>query len=189
MKQVVIKNITEALTLGQKAINGATVHNDIIVINTAANITADHNALVLARDNYELGKALASDRRATVRSKVDVSREALTICRDIFKPFFGSEYNESWDLVGLRGTIAIPRSADEVQPLLPMFKAQLVAHPEREHAGLLATAAHLDILYTDLVTAQNAVITQDTEVQSLKSIRDDKFEALNKRFRDLIEGR
>src|SRR4051812_28966516 len=36
------------------------------------------------------------------------------------------------------------------------------AHPEREHARLEATAVHFDALYTDMIAAQNAVITQDS---------------------------
>ncbi|MDB6027695.1 MAG: hypothetical protein JWM68_3918 [Verrucomicrobiales bacterium] len=186
MKQVQMKTLSDALTLGQKAIKGSTVHNDLVVINTAATITLDLTALVLARDNYELGKALASDRRGAVRTTLGVSREALAICRDIFKPYFGSEYNESWDITGLRGSIGIPRSADDVQPLLLTFKTQLAAHPEREHAGLEATAVHFDALYTNIIAAQNAVITQDAAVQSLKALRDEKLDALTKRIRDLM---
>src|SRR5690348_4732303 len=86
------------LTSAVGAAKAAADHGDSIGVlqNTAPKIEADILALTDAIDAYERAKAELSSCRATVRQVVGDSRSLLTLGRDSFKPFLGSEYNEGW---------------------------------------------------------------------------------------------
>jgi len=177
------------LTSAVGAAKAAADHGDSIGVlqNTAPKIEADILALTEAIDAYEKSKEELSLRRAIVREYVRDSRGLLTMGRDSFKPFLGSEYNEGWDITGLTGSLAIPVAMDDVQPLLRSFKAYLVMHPEHEVDPRDVTVGKFDELFGQLVESRRAVREQEVVADQKRQIRDEKVRQLRKRMRDLIE--
>ena len=190
MKQDLIKKIPVLIPAAIKAITGSTLHSPTLNIlqGTPENITADLNALVAARDNYEQAKVTLTVTRNTFVLKTQLTRETIRIARDILKQYLGTEYNSQWDMLGLpEGSIVVPKSPDDLFPAVLGFKAHFVAFPERENIPLQITAVKMQALYDDLIAAQAAVLTGEESVQQLKAIRDDKADRLFKRLRATIE--
>lgn len=188
MKNTVPKSIPALLTLAGDAADGAGLYQTPLPLlqNTQASINADITPLVSANTAYATGKAELATSRETARTLLDTSRMFLTLGRDNFKPFFGSEYNQGWDAVGLVGTLMIPRAEEDVLPLLTTYKEFLTANPSFEVVAKDITAARADELYTQLKAARSTVHAKETLVGNLLEDRDLKADRLRKRLSDLI---
>ncbi|MDB6027341.1 MAG: hypothetical protein JWM68_3564 [Verrucomicrobiales bacterium] len=155
--------------------------------NPELKINLDADALALANDIYEQGKSGLSALRTTVHAQFDASLARLTLARDVFKPFLGSQFGPSWEELGMPDSLAFPRTAAEVQPILRCYKTFLEAHPTRENVDLGITAAAFDTLFDDMKAARDAVTAQELVVDTKKVIRDNKATQLRKRMRDLLD--
>lgn len=155
--------------------------------NPEPKIRLDIAALVAAINLYEQAKSGASARRVTMHEMADLALERLTLARDVFKPILGSQFGPAWQGLGMPDSLSFPRSADELQPIIGLYKTFLVNNPERENEDLLITATAFDTLYTNLDAARNAVTAQDLVVDSTKIVRDEKAALLRKRMRSLVD--
>jgi len=182
MEQDRIQSIADHMDAGDKTINGATLHPTLAVVNTAAAIEMDQDAMTTARDNYENAKTVLGDRRDEVVTLVNLSRETLTHGRNILRKYLGKRYNQNWDSTGLVGNLQIPIEPARVKTLLPSFKAHFTANPARENADLGVTALNFEDLHANLVAAENSVINQETAVKTMKDLRDAKVAAMGKRL-------
>ncbi|MDB6025154.1 MAG: hypothetical protein JWM68_1377 [Verrucomicrobiales bacterium] len=189
MKNTVPQTLAALQTAAHKAAYGSGLYGAGLPLfqNTQTNINVDINALVVSILAHGTGKTELAIRREMTRTKVDISRQFLTLGRDTFKPVLGSEYNQSWDLTGLVGSLVIPRTADELLPVLTSFKGFLTVNPALEVPNKEITADKADALFEDLKDAVNAVDGQETNLGILMKARDAKAEILSKRLSDLIQ--
>ena len=188
MTNIVTSVITALLVLCEKVAGGLAQFGAAIglVQNTEQKVRDDAAALVVARDNYEQGKALLASRREATRVAALAGRQFLILARDILKPFLGGSYSQAWNVAGYAGSLEIPRSTDGIQGRLQALHAFFVANPLRENAALNVTAVACQTLFNDIVAAQNAVIVQETAVKDLLRIRDEKAEDVRIRLRGVI---
>ncbi|MDB6027459.1 MAG: hypothetical protein JWM68_3682 [Verrucomicrobiales bacterium] len=155
--------------------------------NTAVNIGIDADALTTTCNNHDAGKVVLATKRALLATVVVIVRAFLMFGRDILKPIFGNEYSQAFDVLGLVGSIAIPRTAEELLVILQKFKAYFTAHPELEDPLHNITAARAQELYDELLAALNAVNSQEGAVETLMQLRDQAAEKLRKRLRGVID--
>ncbi|MDB6028136.1 MAG: hypothetical protein JWM68_4359 [Verrucomicrobiales bacterium] len=127
---------------------------------------------------FNNAKLLLRTKRDAFSEARDAVRIFATLLREILKPIFGSEFNESWAVLGFVDSLAISMKFEDLRPLLQTMVAFLTANPAREVAVLNITAAHAQVLLTALEEAQAAVTLQETAVGMIKDDRDAKFEAL-----------
>ncbi len=188
MTNIIAKTIPALLTDAGDAAQAADNHGNEIGLwqNTAPKIRGSITALAEAADAFERARVELSRRRAVVRGLVVSSRGFLTLARDLFKPTLGPEYNEAWDFTGLTGSLVIPTSPFDLQPLLRSFKAFLTARPHEEVLVKQITAEKFDKLFIDLNDARASVRMQETAVNQAREMREEKFRLLRKRMRDLI---
>src|SRR4051794_621203 len=125
MKQDTIKNIPDLLSQAGVINLGITAHEETIplVLNTSLAFSADMNALIVVRDDHEQAKLTLAEKFALVDSIMAVSRNDLTVGRDVLKKHFGYSYSQKYAAIGLnKGTIAVPRSIEGVQSTLGAYK-------------------------------------------------------------------
>lgn len=187
MKNTIPQSIPALLTLAGDAADGAGLYHAAIPLlqNTKANIQADIDPLVDAIMAYGAGKAELASLREAANAKLEDSRKFLTLGRDNLKPHFGSEYNQGWDIVGLVGSLSIPRAEADVLPVLTSFKEFFAANAAYEVPPKV-TATLAEAFFSDLKAARSAVNAQETVVGNLMAVRDGKAAALYKRIRGLI---
>ncbi|MDB6025227.1 MAG: hypothetical protein JWM68_1450 [Verrucomicrobiales bacterium] len=189
MKQKEIKPIPVLRGAAAVAKAAATTHGAGIPLlqNTADNIGMDADALTTACNNYESGKVVLTTVRSLLATIVVTVRACLTLGRDLMKPLFGGEYSQAYDVLGLVGSLMIPSTTQELLVILEAFKAFFTAHPELEDPLHHITAAHCQVLYDQLLVAQNNVNTQVAAVDNLLEARDAAAEKLRKRIRGVID--
>jgi hypothetical protein len=125
-------------------------------------------------------------RRQLTRDLIEEGRAFLTFARDTFKPVLGYEYNQRWDVVGIVGSLWIPRMESLVLPMLQMFHQWLASHPENEFPLLDITAARALELFTALRNARTAVNEQESITSGLLRERNEKATKLKRRIRGTI---
>lgn len=155
--------------------------------NTVANIGADADGLTTTRNNHEQSKVVLAQKRAVLATSVGNTRAFLTLGRDILKPIFGNEYSQAYDVLGLVGSIAIPRTSQELLPVLQAFKAYFVANPASEDDSRDITALQAQALYDQLLAAQVDVNDETMNVESTKTLRDAAADQMRKRIRMVID--
>ncbi len=190
MDNPITKSIPELLNAAAE-VKGAAENEALdvsLVVNTAANIGADTDALTTTRNNHEQGKVVLADCRAVLLSVIMTVRLFLTLGRDMMKPIFGAVYSEAFDILGFTNdSIGVPFTAEELLPMLQAYKAFYLTNPSRENAPIGITAAQAQLLYDQLNAAKNAVNAQKGIVQNLKDQRDEAASQLRKRLRDVIK--
>ncbi len=189
MKQPFIQTPGAALTIGGKAVDGATLHAAGLGItrHTAAAITADRNALIAQRTAYEAAKtALALERAARDAATVS-TRGFVVLTRDMLKPHFGSQHNASWTAAGFVNSLVVPATPDKVILLVESLSEFLTGRPDLENAALNITAAQADTVTANLLAAQNSVKNKEVVAKNALALRNTKYLALRKRLRDLIK--
>ncbi|MDB6029506.1 MAG: hypothetical protein JWM68_5729 [Verrucomicrobiales bacterium] len=155
--------------------------------NTAINIGADADTLTTACNTHEAGKVVLATYRSVLATIVIMVRAFLTLGRDLMKPVLGGEYSQAFDVLGLIGSLMIPSKTQDLLVILAAFKAFFTDHPELEDASRNITAAQCQVLYDQLLAAQNTVNVQVAEVQTSKETRDVAADKLRKRLRGLVE--
>jgi hypothetical protein len=155
--------------------------------NTEPAILADQTGLITARNKYEEGKDELDKRINALGTLTTVAKGFLTTARDVLKPALGTSYSQAWDATGFVGSLEVPRTADELQPIVQSMTAYLTGHPNLENEKLNVTAPAADTLFKKMETAQNAINEQETEVGNLLKARDAKVRKLRKRLRGLAD--
>lgn len=189
MKQKDLKTIPAVRGAAAVVKAAATTHGDGIPLlqNTAGNIGMDADTLTTACNNHESGKVVLASYRSVLATMVFTIRAFLTLGRDILKPLLGGEYTQAYDVLGLIGSIMIPNTTEELLVVLEAFKAYFTAHPEQEDPLHHITAARCQVLYDQLLMAQNNVNTQVAAVDDLMDARDVAAEKMRKRIRGVID--
>jgi hypothetical protein len=188
MQQKQIRTLTELLgsagTIKAAALaKGADIP---LLHNTAGNIGMDADALTTACTNHDAGKVVLANTRAALAALIIMVRAFLMLGRDILKPLLGNEYSQAFDVLGLVGSIAIPRTSEELQAVLIKFKAFFTAHPELEDASRNITAAQCQALYDQLVAAHSNVNFQENLAEELMDTRDQAAEKMRGRIQSLM---
>ncbi|MDB6025175.1 MAG: hypothetical protein JWM68_1398 [Verrucomicrobiales bacterium] len=155
--------------------------------NSEPKIRIDIAALLLAINIYETAKTELSARRETVRTVTESTLDRMILARDNFKPVLGSQFGQPWVALGMPDSLAFPRTAVELQPIVGSYKEYLETHPAQEVAAKEITAAAFDALFTGLNAARDAVTAQELVIDNAKGIRDDKAAILRKRMRSLVD--
>ncbi len=154
---------------------------------TVANGLALKLAELLTADNaHKQAKVLLRTRKTALDAVLVVARAFMTVARDVVKPTFGSQYSQVWDAMGLVGSISIPKSADELLPVLQSAKGNFTATPALENAALGVTAVQAGAQYDALLAANNAYIQQKDAVNQAMTARDEKAKALESALRVLL---
>lgn len=169
-------------------IGGATEHGtDIgLVRNTPVNMTADHNALLLKRDEYEAARAALTGLYAGLDAATAAARAFIMQTRDLLKPHLGTRYSSAWISTGFNGSLEVRRQPSWQLATLTALAAYLTNNPAREIAELNITAIRAGEHADAVTAAQNAVNTQKGVVKGLWFNRNDALKALTKRMSDLI---
>ena len=188
MQQTIPYSQPDLLSLAGVIHIGATNNGAAIPLlqNPATAIAADIEALSTARNNHEQTKMTLAEKYALVDSIMEEGRKKLTIGRDILKPHLGYEYNDKYTAIGLVGSSVIPRDILGLQSTLGAFKGFFEANAALEHADLDITAAHYELLHSQLLAARGGVNTQKQVVEDAMALRDAKADQLRSRIRWVI---
>ncbi len=188
MQKTIPATNTDLLAMATDMSIGAEEHEATVpvVINTKVNIDADIQALVNAIMAHGQGRNDLKERRETTREKVYSSRALLMFGRDSLKLDFGNEFNEFWMELGHNGSLEIVPNEAQVLQFLRLYKDYLDRNPAAEIPAKNFTAAHLELLRTQLTEARGAVNLQETVVSALMATRDNQAVKLRKRVRDVI---
>ena len=188
MQNKIEESLSSLLAQAEDAAGGAKrLENEIgLLQNKSPDIDAEKKAVANAVRDYEDARFELSARRETVRTLIETCRMTLTLARDIFKFTLGSEYSQAWEITGLAGSLALPKTFDGIQYLLSPFAAFLRTNPDHEFRAKGITATNFDSLRTQLETARDDAREQKMIVAQLLAGRDQKAATLRKRLRDLI---
>jgi hypothetical protein len=189
VRQKEIESIPGLLNLGNVAKGAAAQYGAAIglVHNNELNLGLRVSALTLAKDQHEQTKVDLATKRAAQRLTLQTCRTFLQVGRDLFKPTLGNEYSEAWDITGFVGSLRMPRTGEEVQPVLHGFKTFLTANPAMENVSANITAKRAGELHDELLAARWAHNVQGTTVAEAKLVRDEKAKELRRSLRGLVD--
>lgn len=188
MKQKVYNNLPALLAAGNHASAGAATHAATLGLVDGTKVLIDGalNALVTARDAYELAKGeLATRREARVVEQKKVY-DLLFGSRDLLRRTLGKQYSPAWQGTGFNFSLEVPRSIAKLQSVAGTLKAFLVENPALERVDLM-TAAKVDDALEALTDADTAVTQQESAVGTALTNRRDKEKALRLRLRWTID--
>ncbi len=186
MKNPIDKTNNGALTSMALAIHGATLYPMITLLRyPLAVLIALRAAAVTARDNYENGKPVMKSLRDGLNAARLQARAFMFLVREILKPIFGSEYSELWNAIGLYGSLEIPQNVDDLVLLLEAVVAYLTANPTVGVDRNLTAAEAQDVLDA-LKNARKSVLDQEDAMANMLVVRDQKFAAVRKGLRGLL---
>jgi hypothetical protein len=162
------------------AIQGATLNPAITLLRYPLMLlTAIRLAAVMARDTYENNKQQLPGLRGVVNTARMQARAFAILARDVLKPIFGGQYSEIWDATGYVGSLETPTNVNELCILLEALVAFFTANPAYEVAGRV-TAAKAQELLTTLSNARQALSDQETKVDNLLALRNQKLDVVRK---------
>ena len=184
MKQNKIQTINQAVFSAKSILAGITeVGAGVnLTFNPQADINTDLVNQIMACGNHEQAKQVKATRRNALFDKLQEVTTFVRVTRDFFKTIWGTEFSELFTALGFKnGSLALPDSIEDLVGMLQAIKAHLTANPTQE-VGTVITAARAQALLDELFAAQQAISSQEAEIESLITIRDEKFEALRKRI-------
>jgi len=189
MKQEIVKSFGLLSNLGTNVVGGLTLLETVLGVVHVPKLKVEVDLLALLTGNtaYQNGRLLLSDRRDSVRGLTQQGRELIMITRDMLKPRFGSQFSNTWEILGYKNSLAGPTSAEDVKVMLEAIRAYFEANPTLEVPTLGITAANAASLLTDLKAAIVAVNLQDATVGTLRDTRDLKMDTLMGTLRDLVD--
>ena len=188
MKQEKIRTIDDALDLSTRNVAGATeLGVDGLKQNTTAAITADRAALVAARTAFDAANTERATRIDALQTALAGGRAFAMAARDMLKRRLGNQYSQAWDTAGFVGSIEIPRTIGGVKIVLERLAVYFTANPTHGSVDQNVTAEAAQILFDELVAAQNAVDSQKAAVGTLQQTRNSKFKALKRRLRGVVK--
>ncbi|MDB6028002.1 MAG: hypothetical protein JWM68_4225 [Verrucomicrobiales bacterium] len=168
--ELVIGGITE---LGA----GVTLH-----YNVKDDINEELVNLVMACGGHEQAKQVKATRRSLFIDAMNEAIKFIRVVRDLLKLIFGYEYSDLWTALGFRDNLALPDSEEDIMAMLQAIRSHFTNNPAHELAAINVTAARALTLYTALVAAQQAIVSQEATVKESMDVRDGKFEVVRKRI-------
>jgi hypothetical protein len=178
------------MVLSKEAFDGATSIGLSIplLINTAAAINSDRNALKNSQATYKGSKAALAPLFAAQRTALDSAYSWCFTARDVLRTFCGRGPNEGWVASGFQSdSLAIPRKFDELYTLVETLQGYFTAHPGHQNADLDVTAEFAGITLASLGNAHSAVVAQRADVTANRQDRDAKRRALRTRLSGLCK--
>ncbi|HET6408049.1 MAG TPA: fibronectin type III domain-containing protein [Chthoniobacteraceae bacterium] len=179
------------------ALTGAITHGAAIGLehNNAEAIGADYHRLfgdpAATLPELRIGKQ-GEYREAVAQAIAATAANQLTVksCQDFFvaavdllRPSFGRYWNTAWNTAGFTfGTLKVP---NDPRPALLELRAYFQLHPERESVERNVNAARAQTLIGLLDAARLSVATKEAAKTAAKQSRDEAFEKLRARVRDL----
>ncbi len=188
MRQNKVTSIPMMLALAVKIVAGLQQFAAILGIAHITKPVVDAVTLELstARDNYDAAKAELITLRAAQTALLPSVRAYLTSVREVLKPTLGNQYSQAWDVTGFRGSLAVPKSADELHGIVTSLKTFFTNNPGLEVLQLNVTAARADALLVQLDAVQSAIVLQGSKVNDLITVRDQKADKFTATVRSLI---
>ncbi|MDB6024560.1 MAG: hypothetical protein JWM68_783 [Verrucomicrobiales bacterium] len=189
MKNTFATSIMGLLIAIALAIEGATTHGPTLNLLhfPLLVLVAIYTAAMTALATYETGKQTLRDLRVALEAARSEARAFAMLARDILKPIFGTVYSEAWNVVGFVDSLEVASNVDELIFLLERIVAFFTANPTLEIASRNITAAHAQIVLDGLKNARKAVNDQETVVENLKTVRDEKLDAVRAALRGLFD--
>ncbi|MDB6029389.1 MAG: hypothetical protein JWM68_5612 [Verrucomicrobiales bacterium] len=184
MKQKQIFTINSALNAGKLIVAGITEVGAGISLphNPLADINTDLVNQIMACGNHEQAKQVKATRRNVLVLQLEEVTNFIRGTRDVFKMTWGTEFSELFTALGFKnGSLALPDSLEDMTGTLQAIKTHLASNPTQE-VGTVITAARAQELLDALFAAQAAIASQDAEIESMITIRDEKFDVLKKRI-------
>ena len=183
------KQLVDLVQAARTAANGLKDHGASLGIatNTETNVRADIADFTTKDNAYGAARVSVTTARNAVNGITATARLRLTLARDALKPTFGTSYNQAWDIVGLVGSLEIPREVNKVHELVAHFEDYYTQNPGAEIPTQNITAAQFEALFNSMDTNKNALKAAELARDNAKSARDDAAEQLRKRLRDLIK--
>jgi hypothetical protein len=175
------------------AINLGTVinleHNDAEAIGTDYHrLFGDPNAAVPElrvgkQGEYTEAKSQAIAATAANRLTVKAGQSFFIASIDLLRSSYGRVWNSVWNAAGFTfGSLAVPKNP---RSALVEFRAYFLLHPERESVERNVNATRAQALIIQLDAAQQNVAAKEAAKVAAKQARDDAFEKLRARIRDL----
>ena len=188
MTNKIPSRLSALIGFSAQVIGGATEHGaDIgLVRNTPENMTADHQALLLKRDEYEAARIALNGLYDELDEVTAAARVFIMQTRDLLKPHLGTRYSSAWISTGFNGTLEVHKQPAWQLATLTALATYLTNNPARENLDLNITAVRATEHVASVTAAQNAVNTQKGVVKTLLNSRNDALKALTKRMADLI---
>lgn len=189
MKNRITKSVPFLVTSTGKAIGGLTLYAAEVQPKyiDAQGLELKLESLIASDSSYQQGKIELKGVRATLYALTASVRQFVYVARDVVKPHLGNTYSQDWEAFGLMGSMEVPRSVDDLLPLLHSIDGYYTAHPEHQNPLLQATAARADELQTALSAASNAVNHQLDVLSRLYRERDTAAIALQAALRLLLK--
>ncbi len=180
---------SDLLTSAQDLAHGEElIGNELDVAqNKSVKLNADIADLIGKRAGYEIAKDQLAVYREAIQSVYKTGRTFMGLSRDMFKPRLGTEFSDSWKLVGFEDTLALPATPAQMQLALQTIKNYFTANPTYEVAALNLTSAHAQALFDQLSAARGAVYNQEMVVSAAKDARDAASTKLRLRYRGFID--
>lgn len=171
------------------AIQGATTHGPTLNLLhfPLLVLVAIHTAAMTALATYETGKQTLRALRTALDNARSDARGFAMLARDILKPIFGTGFSDAWNVVGFIDSLEVPMNVNELIFLLERIVAFFTANPTLEIASRNITAAHAQLVLDGLKDARKAVSDQETVVENLKTVRDDKLDKVSAALRGLFD--
>ncbi|MDB6029452.1 MAG: hypothetical protein JWM68_5675 [Verrucomicrobiales bacterium] len=186
MQNPIDKTNNGALTSMALAINGAILYPTMTLLRyPLIALLALRAAALTARDNYENAKPPLKVLRDAIEVARLEARVFMFLTREILRPTFGFGYSELWNAIGLFVSLEIPQRVDDLILVLEAVVAYLTANPAAGAAHNLTAASAQAVLDT-LSDARKAVSDQEDAMANLLVVREDKFTALRKGLRGLL---
>ncbi|MDB6025799.1 MAG: hypothetical protein JWM68_2022 [Verrucomicrobiales bacterium] len=172
---------------GLTALTAARHHDDIhLAHNTPENINADVAAVEVSVLDYNQSNTRLRQCYQIVSEKTEAAKTCATITREILKLKLGNQHSQRWINTGFADSLAMPRSATELLPVVFFLGRYLGENPGLQVPDLNVTADYLGTLHQDLLGAINAVNQELTQNGKLLSLRNENVAKLRKRMSDLV---
>jgi hypothetical protein len=188
MKQKIPKPNADLIGFAGRVANGA--------MRFGAEIGLSHNTENKFRDDIAAARNTSFDysrNRSELRhcydrlyAKVEELRAVATITREILKLRLGKSFNGHWPATGFKRSLAMPRSAQALVPLVDSLSTYLAENPGLEVPALNATSAFLSEINGELRAMVYAAGQQQVIVDQSLLLRNQHVTRLRKRIRDLI---
>ncbi len=188
MKQKQILTINAATDMVHSIVAGIMEVGATVTLphNPTADINTDLVNLITARNNHEQAKQIKMTRREEFVAAMDEAKKLIRGTREIYKLSWGNDYSERFTALGFQKNLVVPDDPETLQGMLQAIKAQLTTNPTQELPPMF-TATRAQTLFDAMVTAKNAVMSQEAEITSLMGIRDEKFDVLCKRISSVYQ--
>lgn len=175
--------------LSQRCLNGATLLGAEIplVLNTAARIEADRNAMLAAQAAFQAGCGTSPAISGVVKSARAAAYDFGHAARDVLKNFLGRTHSEAWRPTGFIRNLEVPRPEAGLMAMLAALSAYFTAHPAYENPALNVTATRAEALLASLTTARQAFDALKGGCRTEREARDAAVKAMHRRLGHLLQ--